>query len=138
MPEMLQENEITMDRIEELLKSVSMPCSRDAGGALRYDDDGVKTFIKVDADKKLVILFSVWRLKESSPMEKKLAWANELNKRLLLAKFQVVKPDMLWCDYQFRYEGGLNPAQLTSTVRLFAKACRGAGQNDPAGIIVRE
>ena len=125
MPEMLQENEITMDRIEELLKSVSMPCYRDAGGALRYDDDGVKTFIKVDADKKLVILFSVWRLKESSPMEKKLAWANELNKRLLLAKFQVVKPELCLAQVQLIPHG----------VGLRNPVCQGDVQLYPHGVV---
>lgn len=138
MPEMLQENEVTIDRIENLLKDALMPCARDAGGSLRYDDDGVKTFIKVDADRKMVVMFSIWRLKESVPMEKKLAWVNELNKRLVLAKFQIVQRETLGCDYQCRYEGGLSPVQLVSTIRFFAKACRGVSQNDPAGIIMRD
>ena len=140
MLDVLQENEVTVDRLENLFKSAFMPCARTADGDLRIDDDdGVRTWIRVDADRKAVTMISVWAIKQSVPLEKKLTWINQLNCKLILVRFCVPQPDSLYCDYQLRYQGGLTPVQLVSSVRAFARVCRDAASRyDPDNIIGRD
>jgi hypothetical protein len=93
----------------------------------------------VDTERKLIVLSSVWAMRKSVTVEKKLQWINDLNGRLVLVRFRMVHPERLLCEYQLRYEGGLDPQQFISTVRLFGRVCRGAAaQNDPDRIIGAE
>ena len=126
MPDVLHEYEISMERLENLFHSAFVPCTRDPDGDIRIEEEGVRTFLKLDVEKKLIVMFSIWPMRASVSEGRKLEWINELNRKLVLVKFQMVRPDVLWCDYQLRYEGGVSPMQLVGTVRLFSRVCRGA------------
>lgn len=135
MIEIIPETEVTTERLAAVFEAAFMNCTRNANGDLQIDDDAVKTIIELDTDRQCLAMFCLWGLKKNVPMEKKLVLVNELNRKLMLVKFQIVRPDTMWCDYHLCYDGELNPVQLIRTIGMFGKVCRAAvSQNDPEDI----
>jgi hypothetical protein len=137
--EILTEQEINIDRLEGLFKAAFFRAERDKDGDLVIrDEQGVNTFVKVDADKKMITFYSLWGLKSRFPEAAKLKFANELNDGLILVRFGVPHPNILWCDYQFLYEGGIAPFHIINTYRRFVNVCKGAVQRDKDDMIGRD
>lgn len=122
----LAEPEVTLQRLKELYTAAFLKVEIDEDGDLRIDDDGIKTFVRLDAKRQLVTYLAAWRLKASVPQERKLQWVNSLNQELVMVRFSVPRPDSLVCDYQFFYEGGVTPYGLVHHYRQFVKVARGA------------
>ncbi len=139
MSEILSEQEINIDCLEGLFKAAFFRAERDKDGDLVIrDEQGVNTFVKVDADKKMITFYSLWGLKSRFTEAAKLKFANELNDGLILVRFGVPHPNILWCDYQFLYEGGIAPFHIINTYRRFVNVCKGAVQRDKDDIIGRD
>lgn len=131
MSEILSEHEVSLEKLESLFKAAFLRTERDSDGDLVIrDESGVKTFVKIDKEKKLISFFSIWGLSDQIAESAKLKFVNELNDGLILVRFSLPRPTMLWCDYQFFYEGGIIPYQMIHTYRRFVSVCRGAPQRD--------
>jgi hypothetical protein len=135
MSDLLSDVDITLASIEGLFKSAFFRTDHDKDGDLVVRDEGVNTFVKVNAERKTITLFSLWGLKEAAPEVDKLKFANKLNDSMVLVRFAVSNPTTLWCDYQFMYEGGIAPFQLINTYKRFVSVCRGAQREDEAGVL---
>lgn len=135
MSTMLSDREVDLEHIEELFKAAFLRAERDKDGDLVVRDDGVNTFVKVDAEKKMITFFSMWGLRKRFSETDKLRFANKLNDELILVRFVVPRPNVLWCDYQFLFEGGITPFQLVNSYKRFVSVCRGAAQRDTADMI---
>ena len=135
MSELLKDDEITKERIEGLFKAALLRVERDKDDDLVIRDEGVNTFIKVDSRRKILVFFSIWGLRSRFSDAEKLRFANQLNDDLILVRFTVPRSDMLWCDYQLLYEGGVTPIQIVNTYRKFVSICRGAARKDDMDMI---
>lgn len=132
----IAEKDINLDKIGEIFKTAFVKTEIDQDGDLAIEDDGIKTFIRVDEKKKLITFFSVWNLKASVPEIDKLKLANRLNNDLILVRFSVPNLTTLWCDYQLSYEDGIRPYSIVGSYRLFLRVTRGAVTScDPDQII---
>jgi len=137
--QVLPEKEVTAERLVGLFRDAMIKCDIDKDGDIRIEESGVKTFIRLDANKKLITFFSLWAMKEQVPREKKLELINTLNNDLIVVRFCAPKPDILWCDYQMSYEDGLHTYHLVATYRLFLRVVIGAKlAKDPDNIIGRD
>lgn len=132
---LLQDHEITLERIESLFKAAFLRTEYDKDGDLVIRDQGINTFVKIDSQRKMITFFSLWGLKERSPEIEKLKFANRLNDNLILVRFTVARPTTLWCDYAFMYEGGITSFQLINTYKRFMSVCQGASRQDTAGVM---
>lgn len=135
MSEILTEQEVSVQRLEKLFETAFLRTEIDKDGDLVIRDEGINTFIKVDTDRKMITFFSIWGLKERSPETEKLKFANQMNDDLILVRFSVPRPNILWCDYQFLYEGGITPFQILRTYKRFVSVCKGAAQRDGGRLI---
>jgi hypothetical protein len=136
MDEILNDQEVSLEKVESLFKAAFIRTERDKDGDLVVrDDSGVNTFVKVDTKKKMITFFSLWGLKSRFPEEAKLKFANELNDDLILVRFVISNPTTMWCDYQFLYEGGVTPFHIVNTYRRFLSVCKGAAGRDSADML---
>jgi hypothetical protein len=125
-PRMLAESELTLERLQEVFSAAYLKTEIDADGDLRIDEDGIKTFVRLDPKRRLVTYLAAWRLKASVPRERKLQWVNALNQDLVMVRFTVANTPNLVCDYQFFYEGGVHAQALVHHYRQFVNVVRGA------------
>jgi len=139
MNEIIKETDVNEKTIAAVFQQAYMDCVIDHDNDVKITDDGVRTFVRFDPERKVLTMFNVWPLRESAPLEKKLEWLNRLNNKLVLVRFTMPKPDSLWCDYQLLVAGGLNPYSLVMTYRLFLNVIRGAlSREDPEDFVGRE
>ncbi len=130
------EDEVNAQALLPFLKAAFLKCEVMGDGAIKVEEDGIKTFIKVDPSKKLIAVFSLWRVKAAYPDAAKLGFVNRLNKTLIVVRFHIHNATTLVCDYQFPYENGIRPSTLVGAYRLFAKVVKGAVlTQDPDRII---
>lgn len=130
------EADVTLGKIKTIFETALMKAEFDEDGDLKIEENGVKTFVRVNKEKKLITFFSLWRLKAGVPEAKKLEFVNTLNNRLICVRFSMLKPTTLCCDYQFLYEGGITPYAILNSYRMFMKVTTGAvSAHDPDDII---
>jgi hypothetical protein len=135
----LGESDVTALKLRALCQAALIKCEIDSDGDLKIEDDGMKSFVRVDTDKKLLSFFSIWPLRKSVTELEKLQLLNTLNKDLILVRFYMHDATTLVCDYQLPYDNGILPFQVVNAYRRFAKVTRGAIlTRDPKDIISRE
>jgi hypothetical protein len=134
---MMQENEVTLIKIKEVLGAAMIKSEFDQDGDLMIVSDlSVKVYFKLDTDKKLVSIFSLWPLKADVPVLKKHELLNTFNDELIFVRFCMPNETTLWCDYQFSYEGGVPAFSIVNNYRLFLRVVTGAVLlKDPEDII---
>ena len=135
MSDVLREEEISLERVEGIFKSAYMEVSRDSDGDLCVTEGGVRAFVKVDEERKLITLFSLWGMREEAPEADKLSFLNSLNDGLILVRFCMPRPTTLWCDYQMMYSGGLLPYGLVMVTKRFLNIVKGAVMKDDNNLI---
>jgi len=134
--EPIPESRISLQTIKALLSQSDIMADFDSDGDLMVPSGGMKTFFKLDPHKKLVTIFSAWKLKDRATQIQKLQLVNDLNNRLVVVRFCVPRENMLWCDYQFSYESGISPYRLVQNYHIFVKVVKGAvATQDPDNII---
>ncbi len=135
MSDFLSESEVTKESVEGLFKAGFFAISRDKDDDLVIRDEGINTFIRVEPERKMITFFTLWGLKERVSEVDKLRFVNELNDKLVLARFSMPRPTVLWCDYQFYYEGGIRPFQIVTHLKRFVSVCKSAALRDTKDII---
>ena len=136
---LLPEEEVTLANIKSFFDAALLTAEIDEDGDLKIEEGGMKTFIKIDAEKKLISYISAWGMKPSVSELKKLQFLNRLNDKLIFVRFCMPRPTTLWCDYQCLYDGGISPYAIVSNYRMFAKVVKGAVvTQDPDDIIGSE
>lgn len=117
----LMPDEITVANIKPFFDVACLNAEIDKDGDLKIEDDGVRTYIRIDPKHKIITYYSSWEIKASVPEAKKLAFINRLNDKMVLVRYCIAGPTTLWCDYQCLYEGGITPYTIVNTYRQFAR-----------------
>jgi len=125
MEETLAENEVTLDLLESVFKGAHLPAGRTADGGLLIRHGGINTLVMVDAKWKRIMLFAILRFTIGCSDATALALINTLNARMILTRFALHRPRMLWCDHQSLYAGGITPLQIVRTYKRFVDVRRG-------------
>lgn len=134
--DLLSEEDVNLQAIRTFFEAAFIKAEFDKDGDLKIMDEGMRTFVKVDKDKKLISYFTAWNMKASVPEIKKLQLVNEFNDGLIFARFSMPNSTTLWCDYQLLYDGGVTPYAIVSNYKLFSKVVKGAvATRDPEDII---
>lgn len=134
--DLLTEDEVTIPRIKAYFDAAFFKTTVDSDGDLKIEDGGMKTFVRVDPEKKLISMFSLWGLKSTASEIDKLRFINQLNDDLIVVRFCMPRSSLLWCDYQVKYERGITPFSIVNNYRLFAKVVKGAVTRDDADGII--
>jgi len=135
MSDLLRDDQISIDCIESLAKQAFISSDRDDDGDLFLREGGIKTYVRVDNDRKLITFFTVWGFKSRFTLQEKLEFVNSLNDGKILVRFVVARPDTFWCDYMLLYEGGITPFNIINTYKRFVSICKGALDKDERNMI---
>ncbi len=127
MSGILNDEDVSVEKVESLFKAAFLRAERDQNGELLVkDDSGVTTLVRVNTGNKMITFFSVWGLKSDFTEESKLKLVNKLNEKLALVRFTMLNPSTMSCDYQVLYEQGVTPFHIINTYRVFASMTKGA------------
>ena len=135
MADMLKDNEVSVERIEALAKQAFISTERDKDGDLMLLEGGVRTFVQVDQERKLITFYTLWGMSSRFSLEERLAFVNELNNGKILVRFSIANSDTFWCDYQVLYEGGIIPFNILHSYKRFVNICRAVVADDETGLI---
>jgi hypothetical protein len=135
MSDVLRDDEVTLNRIEALAKQALMSTDRQQDGELVLREGGMRVFVNVDTDRKIMTFFAAWSLRSRFSMEEKLQFANGQNTDKILVRFTVPQPDTFWCDYALLYEGGITPFSIINTYKRFVAVCRSVVDQDEKGLL---
>ena len=121
--EVIAEAEVTPENIRNLFKRAFYSASLDADGDVRVETDGPSVYVSVRDNTKLLRYVTVYGVKETAPLELKLAFANKMNDDVILCRFTIPEHDCgaLYVDYYLPYGEGIFAFQIVSALRWFAR-----------------
>jgi hypothetical protein len=124
--EILSETEVTIPNLAQVFKRAFFSTSIDSDGDLLVQSEGPRIIVRIDAEKKLLVFMVMVRIKESAPESAKLSLVNNLNNKMVLARFGVPRADIMVSDCTLPFEEGIPTFQIVATLRLFARVVVGA------------
>ena len=124
MAELTNEAQIDLNWIAKILGDAYIDVDRSDPGYLRVVENSVVVAIFHDDEKQQVTFLSLWDLKMGTENEK-LAFANRLNREIVLVRFSITRDGSLYCDQQLQVKGGISARWLILTLKRFAEVCRG-------------
>ena len=131
--EVLAENEVTTENLATLFKRAFFSTSFDEDGALFVNTDAIRgVLVSVDEEEKALRYLVVYGVKETVPLELKLALVNKMNHGIFsFARFSIDErhPDRLVAEYCIPFEEGISAFQIVSALRLFSQSVSGAIRN---------
>ncbi len=120
--DLIPEEEVTRDRLRELLAEVDLPTEVDQDGDLRVTTDvGTHAYVALDERRRLIKFYTAYRLREDASVAEKLNLANTLNDEVILVRFCVVGTSILVADYFLSYDRGLLPHQFLRSLSWFSQ-----------------
>lgn len=124
--QILEEADITVERLRNLLETAVIDVEVDEGGHLYLTGSGVEfpIFVRVDSERKMIELFIRKTTKNAARVALRL---NDLNMKFALGQFYLVD-DAIYSRHVVSFEGGLLPRQFVKIVDSFAGSFREAIQ----------
>jgi len=117
----IAEKGVTAQSLMELFNGAFYPATIDDDGDITVEVDGGNILISIIKSKKLIQFYALFGFKKCN-MEARVALANRLNDKYILARFSVPEDrDSLIADYCLAYEGGIPAVQIISTLRMFSE-----------------
>lgn len=134
--EVLAETEVTIPNLAQLFKRAFFSASIDNDGDLIVQSEGPKIIVRIDEEKKLLVFMVMVRVNESATEIAKLTLVNNMNSRVVLARFAIPRSDILVADCTLPFEEGIPTFQIVATLRLLARVVPGAIRNfDESGVV---
>ncbi len=127
MDVMLSADDMNPTSLLALFGAAGLSAEIDDDGDIDITSGGIRTFVRLDEDRKIMSLFSIWQLADDASLEDRVELANSLNEGIVMVRFCIRADGALWCDYQLVYEGGLTPEFILRTYMLFIEVCEAVG-----------
>jgi hypothetical protein len=129
--------DVTIENLQELLSSSYVTNEIDADGRiLATTDSGLKVFLTLNEQNKLIKFALGFRIKEDASEEQKLELANRINDKIILVRYAIPAPEVLVADYFLPYGQGIIPTQVINSLKLLDKVClAGIREHDTDGIV---
>lgn len=120
--EVITREELTIPKLHEVYRQAYMNSEIGADGDIKLELDGMLVFVKVEADKKILRLYSLFGTKPGTTRQQVLELCNRINEGLVLlrASCPSVLPDpALWLDHDLDIESGMSAEDIVSETRRF-------------------
>ena len=136
-PPILEEADITVERLRSLLETAVIDVELDEEGDLYLTGSGVEfpIFVRLDSDRKMIQLFTYIRKIATDDATVALR-LNDLNTTFALGQFHNLE-DAIYSRHGVSFEDGLLPRQFVKIVRKFAGSFREA-IGDMQGLLTGE
>ena len=135
MNELVQDNEVNIDRLESIFNSEYYNTERDKDGNLIVLAEGAHVYVRIDSDRKFIGFSAFWVLKERAKEIDKLRFANQLNSSYVFLRYFVPAPNLLRADYDLPFEGGITPHFIVRMLRLFFRLYSVPLLEDKVGVL---
>lgn len=135
MSELIQDNEVNIDRLESIFNSEYYNTERDKDGNLIVLAEGAHVYVRIDSDRKFIGFSAFWVLKERAKEIDKLRFANQLNSSYVFLRYFVPAPNLLRADYDLPFEGGIMPHFIVRMLRLFFRLYSVPLLEDKVGVL---
>jgi hypothetical protein len=125
--EYLPEEDIDRATLGDLFSRAFFRVSYDKDGDLwAQDSDAPRVMITVDLVRRMIRIAAAWRFKQGTDSDAHQRLAARTNAAFMMARFQVVEPELFVAEYFLSYEKGLLGAQLVHSVKLFGRITQSA------------
>jgi hypothetical protein len=120
--EVITREELTIPRLHEVYKAAYMNSEIGTDGDIKLELENIKVFVKIEAEKKILRLYSLFRCKENATRPQVLELCNRINDGLVMlraacpAAFPMLA---LWLDHDLDIETGMTAEDIVSETRRF-------------------
>lgn len=122
MSDVIPEEELTIEKVLEVLRAAFFKCEVDSDGDIQVvTDHDLVVIISVDADIHVVKYATVLTLREDGTREQQQELIHLLNTEVILGRFALLAENTMSVDYFLLGDGGLTPFQLVNTLRWFSR-----------------
>ncbi len=131
MSDFIPESSVTLDRVFSILKAAYLKPEPESSTEITVRLENSRAFVGIDSEKKLINMYCVFKLRENSTIQERVALMNRLNQNVVLCRFYTVGAnDQILCsDYAIRYEEGLIPFHLIGALKWLNNVTIGAIKN---------
>jgi predicted peroxiredoxin len=120
--EVITTEEITIPKVHEVYRQAYMNAEIGADGDIKLELDGMKIFVKIEADKKILRLYSLFGTKPSTTRQQVLELSNRINDGLVMLRAccpAAFTTPVLWLDHDLDIESGMTAEDIVSETRRF-------------------
>jgi len=120
--EVITREELTIPKLLEVYKQAYMPAEIGSDGDLKLELDGMKVFVKVEVEKKILRLYALFGTKPGTTRQQVLELCNRINDGLVMLRAScpaAFPTPVLWLDHDLDIESGMTAEDIVSETRRF-------------------
>jgi len=136
--ELIPGEEITLQKVSDMVASALMHSRFDADGDLIVDVDGDEILLTHEKGVGLLRYVAIYDVSKAVPLGERHELVNRMNDEMVFTRFTIMQRDegKMIADYGLQYESGLTAHQVVRSLRMFAKATNHAvWKCDKAGLL---
>jgi len=84
-------------------------------------DGGMRMQVVVDSTRKLLAFSATYAMQAAVPMDRKLAFVNRANERVIFVRFTIINDTTLYVDHHLPFNGGVTPAAVIASFRTMGR-----------------
>jgi hypothetical protein len=120
--DIISKEELTIPRLMEIYKGAYMGAEVGADGDIKLELEGLKVFVKVEPEKKILRLYSLFGAKPGTNRQQMLELCNRINDGLVMLRAScpaALPQPALWLDHDLDTEAGLTGLEVVDETRRF-------------------
>ena len=116
---LISENDVSLEGLKQIFDNAFIENELQVDSLLVVPDSGLKIFLRLNEDLKLIRFAALFGLRKFADIEQKLAFVNRVNDKVVLVRFSVSDDEMtLYTDFYLPYIQGVLPFHIVHVVRL--------------------
>jgi hypothetical protein len=136
--EMITRDELTNVKLQEVYARAYMPAEIQPDGDVKLDLENLKVFAKVQVDKKILTLYSLFGVKEGKTRQQVLELCNRINDELVMLRAScpaALPQPALWLDHDLDIESGMTADDIVTETRRFRTVISAISTKDTEDIL---
>jgi predicted peroxiredoxin len=120
--EVITREELTIPKLTEVYRAAFMSPEIGADGDIKLVMDGLKIFVKVEVEKKILRFYALFGTKPGTNRLQVLELCNRINDNLVMVRAccpAVLPNPALWLDHDLDIETGMTAEDIVSETRRF-------------------
>lgn len=120
--DVITKDDLTSTRVLEIYKGAYIGGEIGVDGDIKLDMEGLKVFVKVEPEKKILRLYSLFGAKPGTTRQQMLELCNRINDGLVMLRAScpaALPQPALWLDHDLDTEAGLTGLEIVDETRRF-------------------
>lgn len=120
--EVITREEITIPKLQEVYSRAFMSPEIANDGDIKLVLDGIKIFVKVEAEKRILRFYALFGTKPGTTRQQVLELSNRINDGLVMLRAccpAALSTPALWLDHDLDIESGMTAEDIVSETRRF-------------------